>query len=213
MVQAVPASKISLADLEQKFGLRLTEDPDFFREWQTPAIALTTDEIQRLDQVKRHFQYLLRQPPMLEGAVKMVVLSPLLELAGFYDPPFYIRTEAEMSISSLDPDESPDGGAVVRGTIDVLVLMEKLWILVIESKMSDFSLTKALAQALSYMLGSPQLQTFGMITNGSDFIFLKVQSGEAAVYGNSRVFSLLNPGNELIEVLKVLKALSSWVTR
>ena len=208
MVQAIRANKISLADLEQKFGLSLTEDPDFFREWQAPAVTLSADEIQRLDQVKRHFQYLLRQPPALEGAVKMVVLSPLLDLAGFYDPPFQIRTEAEISISSLDPDDSSDGGTVIRGAIDVLVLMEKLWILVIESKMSDFSLTKALAQALSYMLGSPQSETFGMITNGSDFIFLKMKSGETATYGNSRVFSLLNPGNELIEALKILKALT-----
>ena len=74
--------------------------------------------------------------------------------------------------------------------------------------MSDFSLTKVLAQALSYMLGSPQSETFGMITNGSDFIFLKMKLGEASTYGNSRVFSLLNPGNELIEVLKILKVLT-----
>ena len=126
MAPAIRSNMICLADLEQKFGLSLTEDPDFFREWQTPAVTLAADEIQHLDQVKRHFQYLLRQPPVLEGAVKMIVLSPLLELAGFYDPPFQIRTEAEISISSPDPDDSPDGDIVVRGAIDVLVLMEKL---------------------------------------------------------------------------------------
>ncbi|MEO0397350.1 MAG: restriction endonuclease subunit R [Cyanobacteria bacterium P01_A01_bin.137] len=212
MVQTIRASQVSLADLEQRFGLRLTEAPDFFPEWQVAAVSSDPAAVQRLDQVKRHFQYLLRQPPVLEGAVKMVVLSPLLELAGFYDPPFQIRTEAEIKISSLDADDSPSGGTVVRGAIDVLVLMEQLWLLVIESKMSDFSLTKALAQALSYMLGSRQSQTFGMITNGSDFIFLKVQSGESAVYGNSRVFSLLNPGNELIEVLAILRELAQQIS-
>ncbi len=138
----------------------------------------------------------------------MVVLSPLLELAGFYEPPFQIRTEAEISISSTDPDD----GTVVRGAIDVLVIMEKLWLLVIESKMSDFSLTKALAQTLSYMLASPEIVTFGMITNGTDFVFLKVNREKTPTYNSSRVFSLLSPTNELIDVLKILQVLAQQIT-
>ena len=208
MVQAVRSSEVSLEELEALFGLSLTEDPAFFSEWQAPAINLTETEILRLDQVKRHFRYLLRQPPVLEGAVKMVVLSPLLELAGFYEPPFQIRTEAEISISSTDPDD----GTVVRGAIDVLVIMEKLWLLVIESKMSDFSLTKALAQTLSYMLASPEIVTFGMITNGTDFVFLKVNREKTPTYNSSRVFSLLSPTNELIDVLKILQVLAQQIT-
>ena len=208
MVQAVRSSEVSLEKLETLFELSLTEIPAFFPEWQTPTVNLTETEIQRLDEVKRHFRYLLRQPPVLEGAVKMVVLSPLLELAGFYDPPFQIRTEAETSISSTDPDND----TVVRGAIDVLVVMETLWLLVIESKMSDFSLTKALAQTLSYMLASPEVVTFGMITNGTDFVFLKVRREKKATYASSRVFSLLSPTNELIDVLKILKTLARQIT-
>lgn len=209
MVQAIRSSEVSLEALESHFGLTLTENPAFFPEWQTSEVKLTESEVQRLNQVKRHFRYLLRQPPVLEGAVKMVVLSPLLELAGFYDPPFQIRSEAEISISSKDPDTE----TVVRGAIDILVLMEKLWLLVIEAKMSDFSLTKALAQTLNYMLASSEVVTFGMITNGTDFVFLKVNTEETAAYSSSRVFSLLSPTNELIDVLTILKTLGQKIIK
>jgi hypothetical protein len=70
---------------------------------------------------------------------------------------------------------------VIKGAIDVLVLLEQLWGLVIESKMSDFSLTKALPQALSYMLSSPNRPCFGLITNGSDFVFIKLDQTEQPV--------------------------------
>ncbi|MBE9070583.1 type I restriction enzyme HsdR N-terminal domain-containing protein [Leptolyngbya cf. ectocarpi LEGE 11479] len=209
MVQAIRSSEVSLEELESHFGLTLTENPAFFPEWQAPDLKLTESEVQRLNQVKQHFRYLLRQPPVLEGAVKMVVLSPLLELAGFYEPPFQIRSEAEISISSKDPDTE----TVVRGAIDILVLMEKLWLLVIEAKMSDFSLTKALAQALSHMLASPEAVTFGMITNGTDFVFLRVNTEETATYSSSRVFSLLSPTNELIDVLTILKTLGQKIIK
>ncbi len=73
--------------------------------------------------------------------------------------------------------------------------------------MSDFSLTKALPQALSYMLSSPNRPCFGLITNGSDFVFIKLDQTEQPVYATSKVFSLLAPGNELVDVLRVLKHL------
>ena len=46
--------------------------------------------------------------------------------------------------------------------------------------------------------------TFGMITNGNEFLFLKARQHE---YGNSRLFSLVNPDNELYGVLQILKRL------
>jgi len=142
----------------------------------------------------------------------MVVLSPLLELAGFYEPPFGIRAEAETTISSFDMEEE----TLVRGAIDALILQEQLWILVIESKMSDFSLVKALPQTLSYMLASPQSTTFGLILNGSDFVFVKLEQAAnsqppAAQYATSKVFSFLSPDNELADVLSILKHLGNTI--
>ncbi|MEB3342857.1 hypothetical protein [Okeania sp.] len=53
---------------------------------------------------------------MVEDIVKMVVVSPLLDLAGFDLPPFY--TNAESSIEIEDRDKE----LIIRGIIYVLVL-------------------------------------------------------------------------------------------
>jgi predicted type IV restriction endonuclease len=92
-------------------------------------------------------------------------------------------------------------------------VLEQIWVVVIEAKMSDFSLTKALPQTLSYMLASPNATTYGLVTNGSEFLFLKlVRSANRAQYATSRVLSLLAPGNELVPVLQGLRALGQAVS-
>lgn len=207
MVQTLKANKVTLADLEMQFGLVATQAPQFFPEWMEAVEEVTAQETQTLERVKSNFENLLKEPPLLEGAVKMVVLSPMLDLAGFYQPPFRIKTETEVSIASTDEEE----GVVIKGAINVLVVSGLLWVLVIESKMSDFSLTKALPQALSYMLSSPSQVCFGLITNGSDFVFLKLSREETPQYATSKVFSLLTPGNDLFDVLRVLKYLGRLI--
>lgn len=96
---------------------------------------------------------------------------------------------------------------MIRGRIDVLVLKEQFWLLVIESKRSDFAVTRAIPQALAYMLGNPSLAqpTLALITNGNEFLFLKATRQPAAQYANSRLFSLVNSSNDLYAVLQVLK--------
>jgi Type I restriction enzyme R protein N terminus (HSDR_N) len=98
----------------------------------------------------------------------------------------------------------------IRGRIDILVLKNRLWLTVIESKRSDFSVTRAIPQTLSYLLANPidDRPTFGLITNGNEFLFLKATQQPIAQYANSRLFSLINPSNDLYDVLAVLKRLS-----
>ncbi|MEQ8959520.1 MAG: hypothetical protein RLP02_16630 [Coleofasciculus sp. C2-GNP5-27] len=52
--------------------------------------------------------------------------------------------------------------------------------------------------------------SFGMITTGGSFIFLKLVPGESPQYRLSRLFSLLNPGNDLYTVLRILKQLARF---
>ena len=207
MVQVVQARKVTLGLLEREFGLVANVNPQFFSDWISPPTQVTDPEIQALGRVKLNFAHLLKEPPLLEEAVKMVVLSPLLDLAGFYQPPFRIKPEAEISVEATDAEEE----VVIRGEIDVLVVSERLWVLVIESKMSAFSLNVALPQALSYMLANPTQPCYGLILNGSDFVFVKLNRKETLQYATSRVFSLFAPGNELVEVLKILKHLAQLV--
>jgi predicted type IV restriction endonuclease len=203
MVQAIPATQITLRELKQAFGLQQVQAPTFFPEWSEAHDALSETEQQLLDRVKANFMELMEDPPMLENSVKMVALAPLLDLAGFYHKPFRIETETSVDV------ELEDEGLVVRGRIDVLVLKNRLWLLVIESKRSDFAVTRAIPQALAYMLSNPVTAqpTFGMITNGNEFLFLKATRQPTAEYANSRLFSLVNPNNELYSVLQVLKRL------
>lgn len=205
MVQTIPAAEVTLRELKQAFGLQQAQDPNFFVEWSETHAALSEGEQQLLDRVKANFTELMEDPPMLENSVKMVVLAPLLDLAGFYHKPFRIETETSIDV------ELEDEGRVIRGRIDVLVLKNRMWLLVIESKRSDFAVTRAIPQALAYMLGNPETvqPTFGMITNGSEFLFLKATRQPTAEYGNSRLFSLLNPNNELYMVLQILKRLGA----
>jgi predicted type IV restriction endonuclease len=202
----IQASKVTLGLLERQFGLSLTDDVQAFPEWQV-AGELEPEALRALDRVKRNYTYLLKEPPVLEETVKLVVLSPLLDLAGFYQPPFRMRTEESVVVASQDED-----GTEIRGAIDAIVLLEKIWVVVIEAKMSDFSLTKALPQTLSYMLASPNVVTYGLVTNGSEFMFLKLVRGDGtAQYATSRVASLLAPGNELAIVLQGLQGLGKQV--
>jgi hypothetical protein len=205
MVSTIPAGQVTLADLEDRYGLSLTTQENFFAEWCADLPSLSEVEQRSLDRVKANFTSLLKTPPLLENSVKMVMLSPLLDLAGFYQEPFRIASEPSIEVTAMDETE------VIRGRIDVLVLQGQLWVLVLESKRSDFAVSMAIPQALACMLGDPDAAspTYGLISNGSEFVFLKVNPGPAARYAHSRLFSLLNPGNELYPVLQILKRLGN----
>ncbi len=183
--------------------MRRVEADGFFEEWLGDLPELTVGERDRLDQVRRHYLYLLEYPVM-EGVVKMVILSPLLELAGFYDPPFRVSGETEVRVTAHDE------GEVIHGNIDILVLQQQFWITVIEAKNSELALTKAIPQALSYMMAAPDADRpgYGLVMNGSEFLFLKLDRRSDPVYAVSDIFSLLNRGYNLIGVLQVLKKFS-----
>ncbi|NMG22474.1 type I restriction endonuclease [Brasilonema bromeliae] len=205
MIQVIQAQNVTLGYLEERFGLQQAENEDFFTEWFDILPDITDLEKQYLDRVKFHFLRLVKRPPLLEEAVKLVVLSPLLSLAGFYDDPFFIKSEQSIEISLEDE------GEIVRGRIDVLVIQQQLWLLIIESKRASFSLLEAIPQALAYMLANPQLEKplFGLVMNGSDFIFLKLTRVNQPEYALSDQFTLLRRENELYKVLSILKKLGT----
>jgi len=199
MIQTIPAQTIELHDLIENFGLQRSEDEQFFREWQDNLPELTDLEKQALDDVKRDYFH-LAEYPMLEPIVKMVVLSPLLKLAGFYRPPFYLAAEKEVRISFEDE------GIAITGRLDILVFTPEFWILVVESKRAKLSLETGIPQALAYMLGNPNPEkpAFGFVTNGSEFRFLKLTREGTTKYATSHLFSL-DRGDDIYTVLRVLK--------
>ena len=203
MVQFIQAQNIGIAYLEARFDLEQTDNDGFFTEWLENLPEISDLEKQYLDRVKLHFLRLVKHPPLSEETVKLVVLSPLLSLAGFYDEPFLIRSESSIEIAVEDQEE------VIRGRIDVLVIQQQLWLLVIESKKPAFSLLEAIPQALTYMLANPQptKPVFGLVMNGSDFIFIKLSQINQPQYALSDQFTLLKRENELYQVFRILKKL------
>lgn len=102
MVQTLQAKNVTLRELAELFGLELTENGQFFREWQDNLPELTEEEKRRLDRVKVSIANLLEYPPLLENTVKMVVLSPLLDLTNVYLKPLHIKSEQSFQIATED---------------------------------------------------------------------------------------------------------------
>lgn len=207
MVQTIQAKDVTLLELETLFGLQLIRDRQFFREWQDNLLEITEIEKKQLDKVQAGYFNLLRYPPLLENVVKMSVLDPLLFIGDFYLSPFYVKSEKSIEISVVDEN------IVIKGSLDALVLKDQFWVMVIESKQAAFSIEAGLAQILAYMLANPypDQPSFGMITTGGSFIFIKLVKGENPQYATSKIFELRNPDNELYDVLKILKHLSQLV--
>jgi len=206
MVQAIPDSNLSLEDLQEKFNLQRTSNDQFFTEWSTNLLELSNIEKQTLDRVKSNYLHLTQSRPMIESLVQMVVLSPLLDLAGFYQPPFKVEVEVPVQISIEDEDE------VVQGRIDVLVLRNQLWVLVIESKRGGLSLEPAMPQALAYMLDNQNSAQpiFGLLVNGREFVFVKLIQQEQPKYARSYALSI-ERDSELHQVVSILKRIGELI--
>jgi hypothetical protein len=201
MLQTISADKITIYDLEQRFGLVQSEDSDFFEEWQTDLPVLTSVEVDRLVRVRTAYDNLARRS-VLESTVKLAVVSPLLDLSGLFFP-LYVTTEEEVEVIVDSHD------LVVRGRMDVLVLKEQFWVLVIESKRAELSLKVGIPQVLAYMLGAPQPErpVYGLVTNGSNFVFLKLEQQDVPTFDRSKEF-LLETDHDLEMVLRIMKRLA-----
>ena len=205
-VLAIAEELKTLAQVQQKLGIRLSEDAKFFTEWLEESESvdgpIEENDRLRLDQVRRNYLYQSEDGPLLEETIKLVILSPILELAGFYQAPYKFRAEVSVEVETVgDQDE------VLRGRIDGLVLLNRLWIVLIEAKKATLDLELALPQTLVYMATNPERSGSGlaMVTNGSSYLFVKLTERE---YGISDVFGTRSQHrNNLVEVLRVLKRL------
>lgn len=207
-VIAVTEAIKSLAEAESRLNLSRTEDEAFFTEWQTQLPSLSDSEQTALDTLRRRLLYHRADGELLEGAVTLLVASPLLELAGFYDPPFRMKAEAAIEIAIDDGEET------LRGRIDILILQNQLWVIVLECKKTTISTRSALPQALAYMMANPDLDKprFGMLTNGDDVLFVKLMAQPTREYGLSRAFSIYTVRSELRSAFQVLKNLGQGIT-
>lgn len=211
MIQTLAISKAitTTAELREAFNLTPTGNEQFFTEWFQDLPELTDDEKASLDKVRQRFSRHRDRGELAEGTVNLLLVSPLLELAGFYDEPFFIKTEPQVEILLEDRDE------ILRGRIDTLVIQERLWVLVVESKRS-ISFEAAIPQALAYMMGNPNPEkpVYAMVTDGSLFMFIKLLKQDPPQYDFSDTFSLLLfRQNKLYDILRVLKRIGGLIAQ
>ena len=206
MIQTYPISKTitTLEALEQKFKLSPTDNELFFQELQQYLPELTDQEKETLEQIKRRFLRHRKRVSLTEGVINQLLISPLLTLAGLYDEPFYVTTEASVELEIEEEEE------ILRGRIDTLIIAPQLWVLIIESK-STIAFPVALPQIMTYMMANPnpQIPVYGLIGNGDEFMFIKMLTQGVPQYDFSNIFSLLLPRrNQLEDILQILKQIA-----
>ena len=211
MLQNYPISKIitTFADLEQRFQLSPTKDQQFFSEWQQNLPNLTFQEKETLEQIKQRFNRHRKRGSLAEGVINQLLLSPLLTLAGLYDEPFYVTTEASVELEIIEKEE------ILRGRIDTLIIAQQLWVLIIESK-STIAFPVALPQIMTYMMANPnpELPVYGLIGNGDEFMFIKMLTADIPQYDLSNIYSLLLPRrNQLEDILQILKQIAQIMSK
>jgi hypothetical protein len=103
------------------FALQRSTDADFFAGLRDELPSLTEIEVSTLARVKQNFLDQLQSRLLIEETVKLVVVSPLLDLAGFYRTPYQIESEVPIEL------QIPDGSeGMIQGRIETLVVQRSL---------------------------------------------------------------------------------------
>lgn len=206
MVQTVAITEAitTLDQVIERLGLQRSEDPEFFPEWQQAHPSVGSTQQIELEQLRRRYLYHRSAGQLLEETVKLLMVGPLLGVAGFYDPPFLVRAEESIQLTCTDGEE------ILKGRIDAIVVRDDLWVIVVESKKTMLSVWAALPQALAYLMANPQSHqpAYGLITNGDEMVFVKLLPAPVPTYNLSRVFSPYVAASELEQVVGILQQLS-----
>lgn len=94
-----------------------------------------------LDHLRQRYLYYADSGAITKGTVNLIVLAPLSDVSGFMDPPYQVRGEQYVRF------EIEDGPTTLEGLMDVLLMNEQLWLIVIESKRYGFSVRQAIAHS------------------------------------------------------------------
>jgi hypothetical protein len=210
MVRTLAISKAmtTMAQVQARFPIDYATDSDFFPEWTQDLPVLTEADHIQLNHIQQRFIEHRNRGSLPEGTVDKLMISPLLDLAGLYNSRFTIRTESSVEIVL------EEGGEILQGRMDTLILNDRLWVLVVEAKNSTFSLSVAMPQLLTYMLSPSQdnsILRFGLVTNGEEFRFIKLNLQSSKIlFDLSEVLSIMPPTrSQLPQVVQILKSLAN----
>jgi hypothetical protein len=193
----------NLNEVHNTLNLQPAVDPDFFTEWVGSFPELSLREIEICDRLRTRYRYYQSEGAITESTVNLIMISPLLDLLGLYDPPHLIRGEKYIKLEIEDKDQ------ILEGLIDILVLRDRIWLILLETKRYGFSVLQALPQTLAYMMANPGNTSiaYGLITTGEDYLFVKLDL-QRNQYDVSDKFTLsTRHTNQLYNVVQVLKQL------
>jgi hypothetical protein len=206
------ANNLSLGEVHRKLNLQVSRDRTFFHEWRGVSSSLSEADQENLNQLNDDLRE-MREYPVHEEIVKIFALGPILRLAGMAKYPFLPKAEhiIEIDLSYEDKDEE---AVIIRGRIDILITHANLWAIVIETKRSSSNVLEALPQTLSYMMASKENYhpIYGLCTNGTDFVFVKLIKGDVNQYAMSNIFPIYDQdSNKLFDVVDILRHLATIV--
>ena len=214
MTQTTAITEIiqTLAGVESRFKITRTESEGFFPEWYADLPEITEVDKAALNLIRRRYLYHLNDGSLTEGTATLIVGSPLLERAGFYDPPFKMMAEKSVQIVLDDEDDEVE---TLKGRIDVLAMQNQFWVTLLESKRTIISVMSALPQTLAYMTANPRKDrpSFAAMTNGREIVFVKLDFQNPPKYDLSRIFSPVPLMNELYTALQVLIKISQLIVQ
>jgi hypothetical protein len=210
-MSVIQAKTLTLGEVEEKLKLEEILDSTFFPEWQGLTPELSDADRQLLDKLRTNFRK-LQSHSSHEEIVKMFSLAPLMVVSGLAEYPFIPKAEHIIEID-LSYEDEDDEVQLIRGKIDIIVSHNNLWEVIVETKRVQSNVMQALPQTLTYMMATPvsQRPIFGLCTNGTDFVFVKMLRGEKNQYSLSGLFSMYQPTNDLYQVVAILKNLRQIV--
>ncbi|NEP61247.1 MAG: restriction endonuclease subunit R [Symploca sp. SIO2G7] len=203
------ASNISLKEVHHLLGLQRQYNGSF--EPLLSLEPLTEFEQQELRKIRGYFENYLDKNKASEGQVKLVAISPLLRLAGFFADGIEIKVEEGIARIEVQSEN-----LLISGRFDILAINQEksskenqeFWVLVIESKESLASTIAGLPQLLTYAYSSLEHQptVWGLVTNGASYQFIYMQQGKPPTYQYMPELNLLNDSS-LMQLLQILKAI------
>ena len=203
------AKKLTLKQVHELLHFEEHFDGSF-----TPWLSLeplTEFEQQELVQIRNDFRSYLIEGKVLEGQIKLLVIAPLLRLAGFYRSPIKISLEQDIDDIVIEDEDTE-----IKGRFDILAVNKEqptaidvaFWVLVIESKNSSINAFEGLPQLLTYAHESLEHQeiVWGLTTNGMQYQFVLIRQGNPLTYQQMPLLNLMD-SESAIKLLQVLKAI------
>jgi hypothetical protein len=198
MSQVVHTDDVTLAQLEEWFGLKYCPGEVRLRSLLDALPPLSTMEIEAVDLAQREIEFFAQFSLEASGALVLLALSPLLKLAGYYGESYEVKTQKIVQALSTRADVE------LKGQVPLVVQQGEDWVVAIAT---GNSLAARLPRLMACLMARPEHQRlgWGLMTNGLEFQVIVVEG--LAV----EVSPLWKVGQDLGQVAQVLKGLGQAV--